>query len=66
MSSHSYRPYGCGLAMMRLAMVAVLCSVGHARRAQEPPAPKWELYGGYSSFYPGCDIHGLLPGATPR
>ncbi len=25
------------------------------------PGPKWELYGGYSFFHPGADIHGVLP-----
>ena len=29
--------------------------------AQEQPAPKWELYGGYSFWYPGADVHGVLP-----
>jgi outer membrane protein OmpA-like peptidoglycan-associated protein len=63
MSSHAHK--SCGrIAMMRLAMVAVLCSVGTLAAAQEPPPPKWELYGGYSAFYPGCDMHGLLPGAV--
>src|SRR6202044_1345399 len=63
MSSHSHKP--CGrVAVMRLAMIAVLCSVGTFAAAQAPPPPKWEAYGGYSAFYPGCDIHGLLPGAT--
>jgi outer membrane protein OmpA-like peptidoglycan-associated protein len=63
MSSHSHKP--CGrVAVMRLAMIAVLCSVGTLAAAQAPPPPKWEVYGGYSAFYPGCDIHGLLPGAT--
>jgi len=65
MSSHSHNPYPCGrVAVMRLAIVAVLCSVGTLAAAQEPPAPKWELYGGYSVFYPGCDLHGLLPGGV--
>jgi len=31
--------------------------------AQDQPAPKWELYGGYSFFYPHADLHGQLPGA---
>ena len=63
MSSHAHK--SCGrVAMMRLAMLAVVCSVGTLAVAQEPPPPKWELYGGYSAFYPGCDIHGLLPGAV--
>jgi hypothetical protein len=38
----------------------VLCMVTFAA-AQEQPAPKWELYGGYSFFHPGADIHGVLP-----
>jgi hypothetical protein len=46
------------------AMIALLCSLGTLATAQDPPAPKWELYGGYSAFYPGCDVHGLLPGAV--
>src|ERR1700691_1360099 len=63
MSFHAHK--SCGrAAVIRLAMVAVLCSVGTLAAAQEPPPPKWELYGGYSAFYPGCDIHGLLPGAV--
>jgi outer membrane protein OmpA-like peptidoglycan-associated protein len=49
---------------MLWAMIALLCSVGTLAAAQDQPAPKWELYGGYSAFYPGCDLHGLLPGAV--
>ncbi len=63
MSSHSRNV--CGrVAIMWLVIVAVLCSVGTLAAAQDQPAPKWELYGGYSAFYPGCDVHGLLPGAV--
>jgi len=63
MSSHSHNP--CGrVAVMRLAVVAVLCGLGTLAAAQDGPAPKWELYGGYSVFYPGCTVYGLLPGAT--
>jgi outer membrane protein OmpA-like peptidoglycan-associated protein len=63
MSSHSQN--ACGrVAVIRLAIVAVLCSIGTLVAAQDPPAPKWELYGGYSVFYPGCDLHGLLPGGV--
>ncbi len=43
-------------------MIAVLCLLVTAAAAQDPPAPKWELYGGYSFFHPGADIHGQLPG----
>ena len=63
MSSHSHKP--CGrVAVMLLAVVAVLCSVGTLAAAQDQPAPKWELFGGYSFFHPGADVHGLLPGAV--
>ena len=63
MSSH----FHCGrVAVMLWAMIALLCSLGTLAAAQDQPAPKFELYGGYSAFYPGCDVHGLLPGAlTP-
>jgi hypothetical protein len=61
MSSH----FHCGrVAVMLWAMIALLCSLGTLAAAQDQPAPKWELYGGYSAFYPGCDLHGLLPGAV--
>ena len=63
MSSHSHKP--CGrVAVIRLAIVAILCSVGTFAAAQDQPAPKWELFGGYSFFHPGADVHGLLPGAV--
>jgi len=50
------------IAIMRLAAVVVLCVIGTFAAGQDQPAPKWELYGGYSFFYPATDIHGLLPG----
>jgi hypothetical protein len=61
MSSHSHNPRG-RVAVMRLAVVAILCSIGTLAAAQDQPAPKWELFGGYSFFHPGADVHGLLPG----
>ena len=61
MSSNSKNPCG-SVAVMRLAVVAGLCSVGTLAAAQDQPAPKWELFGGYSFFYPGADVHGVLPG----
>src|ERR1700686_5739293 len=61
MSSNSHNP--CGrVAVMRLAVVAILCSMGTLAAAQDQPAPKWELFGGCSFFHPGADVHGLLPG----
>jgi outer membrane protein OmpA-like peptidoglycan-associated protein/opacity protein-like surface antigen len=45
-----------------LVMAAALSMLGAMASAQEQPAPKWELYGGYSFFHPGADIHGFLPG----
>ena len=63
MSSHSHKP--CGrVAVMLLAVVGVLCSVGTLAVAQDQPAPKWELFGGYSFVYPGGDVHGVLPGGV--
>jgi len=48
---------------MLAAMMAVLCMFAGLAAAQDPPAPKWELFGGYSFFQPGADVHGQLPGA---
>jgi outer membrane protein OmpA-like peptidoglycan-associated protein len=63
MSSRSHNSRG-PVAVVRLAVVAVLFSLGTLAAAQDQPAPKWELYGGYSAFYPGCDLHVLLPGGV--
>ena len=63
MSSHS-KNLCVRVAVMRLALVAVLFSVGTLAVAQDQPAPKWELFGGYSFVYPGADVHGLLPGGV--
>jgi len=63
MSSHSHNP--CGrVAVMRLAVVAILCSIGTFAAAQDQPPPKWELFGGYSFFHAGADVHGVLPGGV--
>ena len=49
-----------------LSTLAVLCASGTLAVAQEQPAPKWELFGGYSFLYPGADVHGTLPpGSIP-
>jgi outer membrane protein OmpA-like peptidoglycan-associated protein len=63
MSSHSHNP--CGrVVVMLLAVVALLYSSGRLAAAQDQPPPKWELYAGYSAFYPGCNVNGLLPGGV--
>src|SRR5665213_1353599 len=46
-----------------LGMIAVLCACTAPVKAQEQPVPKVELFGGYTYFYPGADVHGQLPGA---
>lgn len=63
MSSHSHNPCGFVSATL-MSVVAVLCSLGTFAAAQDQPAPKWELYGGYSALYPGCNVNGLLPGGV--
>jgi outer membrane protein OmpA-like peptidoglycan-associated protein len=60
MSSHSKGDFGRVLAMLP-ATIVVLFALCDLAAAQDQPAPKWELYGGYSFLYPGADIHGVLP-----
>jgi outer membrane protein OmpA-like peptidoglycan-associated protein len=62
MSSQSKSHPGRVLAMLP-AIIAVLFTFATLAAAQDQPAPKWELYGGYSFFQPGADVHGQLPGA---
>jgi len=61
MSSQSKSHPGRVFAMLS-AMIAVLCTFATPAAAQDQ-TPKWELYGGYSFFQPGADVHGQLPGA---
>jgi hypothetical protein len=63
MSSHSHNS-SSRVAIMLLALVPVLCTAGMLAAVQDQPAPKWEFYGGYSAFYPGCTVYGLLPGGV--
>jgi outer membrane protein OmpA-like peptidoglycan-associated protein len=60
MSFHSKGHLGRVIAMLP-ATIVFLCAFGTLTAAQDGPAPKWELYGGYSFLYPGADIHGTLP-----
>jgi len=61
MSSQSKGYPARSLAM--LAMIAIACTFAAVAAAQDQPAPKWELFGGYSFLYPGADVHGQLPRA---
>jgi Outer membrane protein beta-barrel domain len=55
----------CGrVAIMWLAAIVVLCVIGTIAAAQDQPAPKWEIFGGYSFFDPATNVHGLLPGGV--
>jgi outer membrane protein OmpA-like peptidoglycan-associated protein len=62
MSSYSKGRLARILALLP-AIIASLCMFGALAAAQEQPAPKWELFGGYSIFDPGANVHGQLPGA---
>jgi outer membrane protein OmpA-like peptidoglycan-associated protein len=62
MSSQLKSHPGRVLAMLS-PMIAVLCMFATLAAAQDPPGPKVELFGGYSLFHPGADVHGQLPGA---
>jgi len=62
MSSQSKRHPGRVLALLP-AMIAFLFTFATPAAAQDGPAPKVELYGGYSFFQPDSDIHGQRPGA---
>lgn len=60
MSSNSQRHLGRVLAGLP-GTIVVLCAFATLAAAQDRPAPKWELFGGYSFFHPGADVHGVLP-----
>ncbi len=66
MLSHSQSRCNLQMALL-LAILAVLCTLTTPSIAQDndnwnQAAPEWEIFGGYSFFYPGGDVHGLLPG----
>jgi outer membrane protein OmpA-like peptidoglycan-associated protein len=53
------------LAMLA-PMIVALCLFGTPAAAQDQPAPKWEIFGGYSFLYPNATVHGvLLQGLLP-
>jgi hypothetical protein len=62
MSSQS-KSYSARVLAMLPALIAVMFALATVTAAQDPPPPKWELFGGYSFFDPGANVHGELPGA---
>ena len=60
MSVHSRRDSTLP-AVTALAMVVFVCSVSMNVAAQDQPSPNWEIFGGYSFFYPNATVYGLLP-----
>ena len=44
-------------ATMLLATAAIVVWVGGSAAAQDQPAPKWELFGGYSWIDPNANVH---------
>jgi len=61
--SFQSKNYSAQILAMLLALIAVMFAFATVVAAQEPPPPKWELFGGYSVFDPSADVHGQLPGA---
>jgi outer membrane protein OmpA-like peptidoglycan-associated protein/opacity protein-like surface antigen len=43
------------------AVIVALCALSAPAAAQDQPAPKWEIFGGYSFLYPNATVHGVLP-----
>jgi len=62
MSSQSKR-HPVRLVTMLTAVLAVLFLSVTLAVAQDQPVPKLELFGGYSYWNPGADVHGQFPGA---
>ena len=60
MSSYSKGHLGRVLAVLP-ATIAILCALGVQAAAQDQPAPKWEIFGGYSFWYPGGVVNGVRP-----
>src|ERR1700726_4051489 len=57
------KSFSARILAMLTAVMAIMFAFATIAAAQEPPPPKWELFGGYSFFHPGADVHGELPGA---
>ena len=53
-----------GVLAILPATIAILFIFSSWAAAQDPPAPKWEVYGGYSFLYPNSYLHAMLPGGV--
>src|SRR5947209_9378755 len=62
MSSQSRRQYGRAFAMLA-AVALLLCTFTTLAAAQDQPVQKWEIYAGYSFFYPNPTVNVQLPSA---
>jgi outer membrane protein OmpA-like peptidoglycan-associated protein len=62
MSSQSKR-HPVRLGSTLAAVFAFLFLFATLAAAQDQPVPKWELFGGYTVWDPGANVHGQLPGA---
>src|SRR6185312_7618481 len=62
MSSFMKRHFGQGLTKLVAALV-LLCTFTTLALAQDQPVQKWEIYAGYSFFYPNTTVNVQLPGA---
>lgn len=62
MSSQSKRQYGRVIATLAATLV-LLCAFSARAAAQDQPVQKWEIYAGYSFFYPNTTVNVQLPGA---
>ena len=51
-----------GVLAVLPATIAVLYVFSTLAAAQDQPSPKWEVFGGYSFFYPNSNLHAMLPG----
>jgi outer membrane protein OmpA-like peptidoglycan-associated protein len=49
------------VAAMLAITTAVLLTFCTLAAAQDQPVPKWELFAGYSFFYPNADVSGTIP-----
>jgi hypothetical protein len=65
MSTYSKGCLGRVFGMLS-AMIVALSMLGALAAAQDQPTPKVELFGGYSFWYPGPTVSGILPlGVSP-